>query len=267
MRHERRKEIIEKIRKYQTIKVQDLIREYNVSIETIREDLAFLEEKGFLRRVYGGAVLHENYIPYEMHHRQRAEQNSREKQAIGKMAASLINDGDSVFIDYGTTTIEAARSLSGKKNLTLLTNAVLVAQELVQISLKADGWKIILLGGEVREDEFTVYGDIAISILKNFNIAKTLIGVGGIDLTAGLTDYYFVEASLHRMAIKQANTVIVLADHNKFGVVTLNNICPVKDIDILITDWLVPDEILNEYRALGIAVNTAPEEETEARPG
>ena len=261
MRHERRKGIIEEIRKSRTIKVQDLIKKYRVSIETIREDLAFLEEKGFLHRVYGGAVLRDHYSSFEIDYRQRQQVNYQEKQAIGKIAASFINDGDSVFIDYGTTTIEAARNLTGKKNLTLLTNAVMVAQELVQISTKTDGWRIILLGGEVREDELTVFGDITTSNLKNFNVAKTLIGAGGIDIKAGLTDFHFVEASLHRIAIEHANTVITLADHDKFGVVTLNTICPVKDIDILITDWLVPDDILHDYRALGLTVYTAQKDD------
>ena len=260
MRHERRKDIVEKIQKLKTVKVQDLMKEYQVSIETIREDLAFLEEKGYLHRVYGGAVLHEYYSPLEMGHRQREQLNSREKQAIGKIASSLINDVDSVFIDYGTTTIEAVRNLAGKKNLTVLTNAVPIAQELAQISRNAIGWKIILLGGELREDELTVYGDIAVSVLKNFNVAKALIGAGGIDLKSGLTNYFYEDAGIHRLAIEQANTVIALAAHDKFGVITLNRICAVEDLDILVTDWKVPKNILEEYRALGITVYVSQED-------
>ena len=261
MRHERRNDIVEKVRKFKTVKVQDLMKDYQVSIETIREDLAFLEGKGYLHRVYGGAVLHEYYSPLEMDRRQREHLNSREKKAIGKMASSLINDGDSVFIDYGTTTIEAVRNLIGKKNLTVLTNAVLIAQELAQISRNAVGWKIILLGGELREDELTVYGDIAVSVLKNFNVAKALIGVGGIDLKAGLTDYFYEDAGVHRLSIEQANTVIVLADHDKFGVVTLNRICPLENLDILVTDWMVTEDIVEEYRSLGITVYVAEEDQ------
>ncbi|MCL2472052.1 MAG: DeoR/GlpR family DNA-binding transcription regulator [Treponema sp.] len=260
MRHERRKDIIEKILKLKTLKVRNLMDDYQVSVETIREDLAFLEKMGYLRRVYGGAVLHELYSPNEVELRQREQLNSGEKLAIGKTAAALINDGDSVFIGYGTTTIEVARHLAGKNNLTILTNAVLVAQELAQISLNSGNWKIILLGGELRKDELTVYGGITVNTLKNFNIAKALIGVSGIDLKAGLTDYNYDEASVHRLAIEQANTVIALADHDKFGIVTLNRICPVNDLDILVTDWQVPDSVLDEYRSLGIKVYVSPME-------
>ena len=260
MRHERRNDIVEKIRKQKTIKVQDLMKEYQVSIETVREDLAFLEKKGYLRRVYGGAVLQEYYSPIEMEYRQREQYNSSEKQAIAKTAASLINDGDSIFISYGTTTTETVRNLAGKTNLTFLTNAVLVAQELAQVSVSSKGWKIILLGGELRQDELTMYGTVTTTTLKNFRIAKALLGVSGIDIKAGLTDYNVEEAGVHRLAIEQANTVIALTDHDKFGVVTLNRICPVDSLDVIVTDWLVPEADLEEYRSLGIKVYVSREE-------
>ena len=261
MRHERRNNIIKKIQEQKTVKVQDLINEYKVSIETIREDLTFLEEKGYLKRVYGGAVLYEYYSLVEPENRQRAQINQREKQAIGKMAASLVNDGDSVFIYYGTTAIEAVRSLKDKKNLILITNAVLVAQELMQVSTASNGWKIILLGGELRSGEMTMYGDITISNFRNFNVAKALIGVGGVDLNAGVTDYFYEEASFHRAVIKRANTVIAMADHDKIGVITLNRICNIRDLDILVTDWMVPEDEIKKYQDLGITVYNAPEGE------
>ena len=260
MRHERRNDIIEKIRRQKTLKVLDLMKEYRVSIETIREDLAFLEKKGYLRRVYGGAVSHEFYSPSEMEYRQREQINSNEKKAIGRVAASLINDGDSVFISYGTTTTEAVKNLAGKRNLTILTNAMLVAQELIKISTNSNGWKIILPGGELRQDELTMYGNITTTVLKNFHVAKALIGMGGIDIKAGLTDYNAEEAGVYRLAIEQAMTVIALADHDKFGAITLNSICPVDNLDILVTDWLSSDAVLEKYRSLGIEVYVSPEE-------
>jgi DeoR/GlpR family transcriptional regulator of sugar metabolism len=261
MQYERRNDIVEKIRKFKTVKVQDLMSEYHVSIETIRRDLEFLEELGHLQRVYGGAVLQGYYSPAEPEHKHRELTNSREKQAIGKKAASLINNGDSIFIDYGTTTIEMVRQLGDKKNLTILTNAVLVAQELTRIAQNTSGWKVILLGGEIRENELTVSGALTDSNLKNFYVAKTVLGIGGIDLEAGVTNYYFQEASTHRLAIDRANTVIGLADYRKFGVTTLNHICPAEKLDILVTDWMVPDAVLEEYRGLGITVYTAQEQQ------
>ncbi|MDR3138321.1 MAG: DeoR/GlpR family DNA-binding transcription regulator [Treponema sp.] len=261
MQYERRKDIVEKITEFKTVKVRDLISEYHVSIETIRRDLEFLEEQGYLQRVYGGAVLRGYYGRAEPERKHREMTNSREKQAIGKKAASLISNGDSVFIDYGTTTVEMVRQLGDKKDLTVLTNAVLVAQELARVAQNTSGWRIILLGGEIRENELTVSGALTDSNLKNFYLAKTVIGIGGIDLEAGVTNYYFQEASTHRLAVERADTVIGLADYSKFAVTTLNHICPADKLDILVTDWTVPDAVLEEYRALGITVYAAQGEQ------
>ena len=260
MRHERRNDIIRKIEKSKTIRVRDLINEYKVSIETIRDDLAFLEQKGCLKRVYGGAIIKEYYSIIELENRQRSQINHKEKQAIGKKAASLINDGDSVFIYYGTTTIEVVKHLKDKKNLIIITNAVLIAQELKKFSTGINEWKIILLGGELRETELTLYGDITMNNFKRFNVAKALVGVGGIDLKTGITDYYFEEANFHRAVIKRANTVIALADHAKFGRTTLNQLCHIRDLDIIVTDWHVPQDVVMKYQDLGVTVYNAPEE-------
>ena len=262
MLHERRKDIVEKIKKNQTLKVQNLVSEYQVSIETIRRDLEFLEKQGYLQRVYGGAVLHGYYSITEPEHVQREQSNSNKKQAIGKQAAALVNDGDSLFIDYGTTTIEMVRRLGGKKNLIILTNAMLIAQELTRLA-KGAGWKIILLGGEVRENEFTVSGAMTDSNLKNFFLHKVILGVGGINVQSGVTDYHIAESSTRRLAMEQAGTIIGLADCSKFGVTALNQICPADKLDILVTDWTVPETVLDEYRALGITVYTAAEEHDE----
>ncbi|GHU05931.1 DeoR family transcriptional regulator [Spirochaetia bacterium] len=261
MQHERRMDIVERIKRLKTVKVQDLMGHYQVSIETIRRDLEFLEEKGQLQRVYGGAILRGYYSAAEPAHEDREQTNSREKKAIGKQAAALINDGDSLFLDYGTTTGVMVRHLGDRKNLTILTNALLIARELVQIAPKPNGWRVILLGGELREDEFTVSGALAEANLKDFYVTKTFIGVGGISVEAGLTDYYLQEVGTHRLAIERANMVIGLADHSKFGITTLNRICPADKLDVLVTDWGTPEAVLEEYRALGIRVLSAAEEE------
>ncbi|GHV66773.1 DeoR family transcriptional regulator [Spirochaetia bacterium] len=261
MQHERRMDIVERIKRLKTVKVQDLMEQYQVSIETIRRDLEFLEERGHLQRVYGGAILQGYYSAAEPAYEYREQTNSREKQAIGKQAATLINDGDSLFIDYGTTTGEMVKHLGDRKNLTILTNAILIARELIQIAKKTEGWRVILLGGEIRDDEFTVSGTLAEANLKDFYVTKTFIGVGGISVEAGLTDYSLQDAGTHRLAIERANMVIGLADHSKFGVTTLNHICPADKLDILITDWLAPETVLEEYRTLGIQVLSVPEEE------
>lgn len=255
MQHERRRNIVARIHKNQTIKISDLTKEFKVSIETIRRDLEFLESQGQLRRVYGGAILNDNYSLLEAKHEQRETTNHLQKKAIGDRAAALISHGDTLFIDMGTTTREFAQQLVDKKDLTILTNSLIIAQDLAKNT--DESCSVLLLGGVVRRGELTVSGAITDSNLGNFYFAKVIIGLGGISVQTGLTDYHLHEAATRRMAIERAHAVIALADKSKFGVTALNYICPADSLDILVTDWEVPAAVLEEYRALGITVHTA----------
>lgn len=261
MQHERRKNIVAKIQKDQTLKISDLTREFQVSIETIRRDLEFLESQGQLRRVYGGAVLSGGggYSVIEAGYAQRELTNRPQKKAIGEAAASLVGDGDSLFIDMGTTTGEFARRLSGKRNLTILTNSGIIARELAQNT--GGSCSIILLGGLVRKDEFTLSGAMTDANLRNFYVAKAVISIGGISIQTGITDYNLGEASTRRAAVERAGEVIGLADYSKFSITALNYICPADALDVLVTDWSVPESVLDQYRALGVRVYAASQGE------
>ncbi|GMO42113.1 MAG: DeoR/GlpR family DNA-binding transcription regulator [Treponemataceae bacterium] len=258
MLHERRKDIVEKIRQFQTLKIGDLAAEFKVSIETIRRDLEFLEKQGQLRRVYGGAVLNGNYSFEEAEYGQRELINRPQKRAIGEKAASLINDGDTLFIDTGTTTRELARHLGNKRRLTILTTATLVAHELARCTDSSCG--IILLGGEMRRDELAVSGAMTCSNLSDFYIATTVIGLGGISVQTGITDYHLPEVPARRLAIERAKTVIGLADYSKFGVTAVYYVCPAAALNILVTDWGAGEAAVEEYRGLGITVHCAQKE-------
>jgi DeoR/GlpR family transcriptional regulator of sugar metabolism len=255
LQHERRNEIVKKIQQDNVLRVSDLVKEYTVSIETIRRDLKYLEEKGCLDRVYGGAILHGFYAE-EAGLAHREVTNYREKQAIGKKAAEFIDDGDTLFIDLGTTTMETARQLRSKKNLTIITNALLIAQELINNSSDC---RVIVLGGELRREEFSVFGTITTTNIENFYAAKVILGIGGISPKTGITDYNFGEALTRRMMIERAGMVIGVADYSKFGVTAMNSICPVEKLDILVTDWTIPEIVLSEYRSRNIAIYAAPE--------
>jgi DeoR/GlpR family transcriptional regulator of sugar metabolism len=253
MLHQRRNEIITMIRKQRTIKVADLMRDYKVSIETIRRDLEYLEKKGFLRRVYGGAVLHGLYGE-EPEYENREIINYPQKRAIGKKAAEFINDGDTLFIDVGTTIMEVAKELRWKKNLTVITNATLIAHELIN----HEGCRVILLGGELRKGELSVSGYLSDSNIQHFYANKALLGVGGITPETGITDYKVQEANLRRLMIEHSNEVIAAADYSKFGVIAMNHSCPIEKINILVTDWTTPAKVIADYRTRGLTVYTAP---------
>lgn len=252
MLHERRSQIADKVKHERMLKVSDLMREYDVSIETIRRDLEYLEKKGVLQRVYGGAVLHGLYSE-EPAYAHREIVNYEEKKAIGRAAAELIKDGDTVFVEVGTTTREVAYHLKKKSGLTIITNATQIAQEMTE----APDCRVILLGGEMRPGELAVSGAMAIKNIENFYAGKALVGIGGISLENGITDYHMEEAQVRREMIARANTVIAVADHSKFGVTAVNYIGPADCVDTLVTDWGLPAKLVAAYKAADIQVIVA----------
>jgi DeoR/GlpR family transcriptional regulator of sugar metabolism len=254
MQQERRKDIVSRIRKARIVKVNDLMNDYHVSIETVRRDLEFLESEGHLKRVYGGAVLHDFYR-IEQSLSQREQINYLQKQAIGRMAADFVEDGDTIFIDSGSTTIELARSLGSKKNLTIITPALLIARD---ATLSNYDCRVILLGGELRHDELATSGAITEADLRNFYMVKAFLSAGGITLETGVTDYDFHEASTRRFVIQRTEKVFMLVDYSKFGITTMNHVMDTDRISVLITDWTTPADTLDAFRAKGIEVCIAP---------
>lgn len=250
---ERRFGIIDKINKHRMVKVTDLMQDFGVSIETIRRDLESLEKLGHLQRVYGGAVL-PGIGREEPPYAKREVLHYEEKQAIGNKTAELIEDGDTLFMDVGTTVLEVAESLKGKKNLTVITNATQTAVRMLQNT----DCHVILLGGEMRSGELATSGSLTEANLQNFYANKLIMGIGGISLTSGITDYNIPEASIRRAMIARAQTVIAVADYSKFGVTAFNYICPVSAVHSLVVDSSVPAKKIAEYRAAGLEVHVAP---------
>jgi len=252
MLQERRSEIINKIKTQRMIKVADLVSEYRVSVETIRRDLEYLESAGFLRRVYGGAVAVSLY-GQEPGYSHREVANYDQKRAIGIKAAELIDDGDTLFFDVGTTALEVARNLKDKKDLTVITNASLIAHEMIQVP----NCRVILLGGELRSGELSVSGHICDQNLLNFYANKLIMGAGGISLQSGYTDYHITESNTRRCMIERSDIIIAVADYSKFGVTAMNYTCPVNRVDKLVTDWTVSKDIIQDFRESGVELIVA----------
>lgn len=259
MKDERRSRIIDTLKQNRMIKVSDLMQEYDVSIETVRRDLEYLEKQGYLKRVYGGAVVH-GLHGEEPSYENREVVNYEEKYAIGRKTAELINDGDTVFIEVGTTSREVATHLRSKRNLTVITNSLAVAQ----ILLQNKSCRVIMLGGEFRHGEMATSGHMAANDLRQFYANKAIIGVGGISLASGVTDYNLPESGIRRIMMERSDTVIAVADYSKFGVTAMNHICPIKALDILVVDWSVHQKTIMEYQNAGIEVVVAEQVEKES---
>jgi len=240
---ERHQIILELLRRDNVVKVVELAKLFNVSIETIRRDLDFLEKEALLKKVYGGAVSIKK-LGIEPSYTTREVANLEEKKAIGRKCSELIEDGDTIILDLGTTTLEVAKNLIHKKDLTIITNSLNIAMELV----KVQDFRVFLAGGLLRSVELTCSGFLTQEFINNFNVDKTIIGVGGITLENGITDYHVDEAQARKAMIQRGNKVIAVADYSKFGVKAFCNICTLDEVDVLITDWKVDERTLKKYR-------------------
>jgi DeoR/GlpR family transcriptional regulator of sugar metabolism len=235
---ERRAKIVEMLKYERALKVSALMQTFGVSVETIRRDLEYLEDEGFLKRVYGGAI-RTGVFGEEPTYEKREVINLAAKKAIALEAAKLIENGDTVFVDIGTTCLEVAKLLSDKQNLTIITNSFMIAKEATDFP----SCRVFLLGGELRKGELSVSGFLASTNINCFNADKALIGAGGITLESGVTDYHPEEAYVRRIMIERSKYCIVVADSSKFGVVAMNAVCPLDAIGVLVTDEGIPAEM------------------------
>lgn len=240
---ERHQIIIDLINKNRVVKVQDLMATFNVSIETVRRDLDYLESQGFLRKVYGGAVISKR-LADEPSYSAREVANLEEKKQIGIKCVELVEDGETLIIDLGTTTLEVAKNLKQKKNLTIITNAINIALEIINVK----DFRVFLAGGRLRYGDLSCSGFLTNDFLKQFNVDKAIIGVGGITLEDGISDYHVEEAGTRRLMIEQSNKVIAVADYSKFGVKAFTKVCDLSDVDVLVTDWNVDEHLIKKYR-------------------
>jgi DeoR family fructose operon transcriptional repressor len=202
-----------------------------VSEATIRRDLERLEEEGFLERTHGGAVLRVS-IPVEPEYLLRAQSHTEEKQLIGARAAAMIEDGDIVFINSGTTTTEIIRSIRLNADIIVVTNNLIAALEVGNVS-----YQLILLGGNFQHKSNSVAGRFTYDNLNTLYATKTFIGVDGFNLKYGWTVPSNAEAEVIRlMMARTLGPVIAVADHSKWGNVANFEVARIEQIHRLITD-------------------------------
>lgn len=230
------------------VSVSELSKEFNVSEVTIRNDLSHLEEKGLLIKSRGGA-LKTPRVGIDQQLNDKAKINSKEKQAIGKKAAEIVEEDDTIILDSGTTTVELAKNLSGIKNLTVITNALNIASQLI-----SDEIKLILLGGTLRSNSLSLVGPIAENSIKNFYCDKCFIGVDGIDSASGIYTPIPEEANLNRLMIENSKEVIILTDSSKFKKKSFGFIAPINKVNMIITDSRIPEDEFKNLQSIGIKV-------------
>lgn len=244
-----RQDFIEKsIKEHNSIKVNKIAEHFNVSESTIRRDLQEMEKMKLLVRTHGGAVSinKRNFEPSFM---EKGSENQEEKDYIGEIAASMIKEGDTIILDSGTTTLQIAKKIK-VNNVTVVTNSIDVAYEL---STK-ESINVIVIGGELRERTRAMVGHLSVDALKGFKVDKAFIGVNGISIEDGISTPNIVESRTKKAMVESANEVILVADSTKFTNVSFSIVCPIEDVDKIVTTRKSNQYDLNRYKELGIEI-------------
>ena len=249
----RRSSILQILRENSNVSVSELSKRFGVSEVTIRKDLNLLKERNLLVRTRGGAITSDSgKAEDEMSIRFKKLAHYREKRAIGRAAAELIEDGDTIIIDSGTTALQVACNLHKFKNLTVLTNALNVAQEV----LSYKRFNVILLGGYIRNSSESVVGALAESNLKMFYCDKVFLGVDSFNLENGISTPSIEEANINQIMIQRSRKVIAVFDSSKVNKRALAYIADLDQIDAVVTDDGVDKSMRSQLKAKNIKVIT-----------
>ncbi len=250
---ERRTKIARILREHGRVRVKDLSRRFQTSEVTIRNDLNTLEQLGVARRAYGGALVPDVAIGGESPLVERASAHIAEKRRIAAAAAALIRDGETIVLDSGTTTQEIAKRIKGHRELRVITNGVNIAMELLGVR----GVQVIILGGTLRTDSFSVVGHFAEAMLEGVSADKVFIGAAGCDLEFGLSTPTVEESRVTQAMVRVARERILVADSSKFGRRSLSRIVPLSEMHRIITDGGLAPGTQRKIRALGVALTIA----------
>jgi DeoR/GlpR family transcriptional regulator of sugar metabolism len=255
----RRRLLLDLIARQGFATLDELVKALGVSESTVRRDLEALDLGGQVKRTHGGAV-----YPGEVRGlpalEDRAGTATLEKQAIGRTAAALLEDGDTVLLDGGTTTLEVARALLGRP-LQVVTNSLPIAQ-LLTTSKAID---LILIGGYVYPRTGVALGPLAIATMQGIRVRKAILGAGGI-VAEGIYNSNLLLVETERQMMACGQDVLIVADHTKFGRLALARLCGLDEIQHLVVDPGLPPEYRTLLESAGVQIHDAPIEPEHA-PG
>jgi DeoR/GlpR family transcriptional regulator of sugar metabolism len=233
---ERRQKLIDLVSERGFVALGELAKQLQTSESTIRRDLDYLDEHGFVKRTHGGAVfLGENAAGLPALE-ERSQRELEEKREIAKSAAARINDGDAILLDGGTTTLEVARLLVGRR-LQIVTNSLPIAN-LFASSRETD---LVILGGYVYPKTGVALGPLTVKMMEDIHVQQTILSVGGVT-AKGLFNSNLLLVETERAMMRCADEVVVVADHTKIGRQALAFLCELSAIDTLVVDSKITPE-------------------------
>ena len=247
--YERREQLLRWIERAGRVSIAEIREHFGVSEATARRDLQALVEQGKIRRVWGGAIP-VRQAPPEPSFLQREREQFSEKERIGQVAASLVQEGETIFLASGTTTLAVARHLRSRHNLTVITNSLPV----MNVLANEPGITLIGIGGMLRQSELSFIGHIAEQAISELRADKVFIGVRSLSPEHGLTSDYLPEILTDRAILRIGRKVILVADHTKFGRVSPALLAPLTSVHCIVTDAAAPPDMVEAIRRMGIDV-------------
>lgn len=226
-----------------------LAAEMGVSEVTVRRYLDQMERMGLLGRFHGGAILPQAMVP-DVSFSEKVTSHLEEKRRVADAAARLVRNGLSVALGCGTTVAAVAQAISGRQDLTIVTNAVNVAWEFA----RRPGCRLMVTGGQLRESSYALIGRAAEHALRDVFVDIAFVGVNGISPVHGFSTPNQEEAIIHRALLSRASRRVVVADHTKWGRVAFAQIAPVTEVTTVITDGKAPVQMVEQLQRAGIEV-------------
>jgi DeoR/GlpR family transcriptional regulator of sugar metabolism len=245
---ERIEKILKLLDKEDRLITKDLPALFNTTSVTIRKDLVILEQRGLLKRTHGGAIKIKKLYP-GLALNEKEKINLEEKMRIARQAARLISEGDTIILDSGSTTSFIAKEIKHMKGITVITNAINIANILLDSDIE-----VILIGGSLVKETSTMVGPIADEALRKISADKLFLGVDGIDLEVGLTTPNILEANTSRVMMERSGEICIVVDASKFGRRSLGVISKVSEVNSIITTKKLSGSELKKFTDLNIEV-------------
>lgn len=244
---ERRQHILSIVHNHGRVLVRDLSESLGVSQITIRKDLDYLQIRGLVQRSHGGALRIQPSALVDPPVQEKQKSHQAEKDRIGQAAANLVQEGQCLMLDSGSTTTAVANALKRFSQLTVITNAVNIASDLA-----VTNFEVILIGGTLRKNSFSLVGPLAEDTISEMHADILFLGVDGFDMEIGLTTPNLLESRVNRAMINSAAKIVVVCDSTKFNRRSLSRVAAPSAVHYVVTDSGLPNEIAQALRDLNI---------------
>lgn len=247
LKEERQQLILETLKRSGRVVASELSQRFSVSEDTVRRDLRELAEAGHLQRVHGGGL---SRSPAEASYRERERHAPQAKESIARAAVRLVQNGQVIVLDGGTTTLAVAQRLPGELRATAITNSPLIAAELANHA----GLEVVLIGGCLYKESMVTIGSAVVDTLRGIHADLCLLGVCSLHPELGISVPNLEESSVKRAMIAGAQQVVALADAEKLGTASTYVVAPITALTYLVTERSIPEDTLDAYRASGVTV-------------